>query len=236
MFSQNFWHIHGARIGVCLGAACFSSVGTAQLNIPEPGARLEAGAGISSVSEYRDIVLARSSSAHAFVGVSYYGFSASIWASSGAFDWHELVLAYSHKFPLVDIHLSYVNTRLGNDINWGRDTARLSVSNNLSTGTHVLAFIERPLGHNGRHGYSAVLTQRLGNVGLVDIALRASASTVDTPVLRSEGASVKLLAGWAATGDARWDAHLALNRSVLNASTAERKSAAFVGLSFTKNF
>ena len=236
MFSQSFWRIHCARVGVCLGAACFCSAGTAQLNIPEPGVRLEAGAGISSVSEYRDIVLARSSSAHAFAGIAYYGFSASMWASSGAVDWHEFALAYSHKFPLVDVHLSYVNTRLGNGINWGRDTVRLSVSNNLSADTHVLAFIERPLGHNGRHGYSAVLTQRLGNVGPVDIAFRASTSTVRTPGQRSEGTSVKLLTGWAAKGDARWDGHLALNRSVHNANTAERKSAAFVGLSFTKNF
>lgn len=236
MFSRGFWRIHCARIGACLSAACLSSAAIAQLNIPEPGAHVEAGAGISSVSEYRDVVLGRSASAHAFAGISYYGFSASAWTSSGTFGWHELALAYSHKFPLVDIHLSYVNTRLGNGINWGRDTARLSVSNNLSTGTHLLVFVEQPLGRNGRHGYSAVLTQRLGTVGPVDIAFRASTSAVRTPVLRSEGASLKLLASGAAGSNVRWDAHFAVNRSVQNANTAERKSAAFVGLSFTKNF
>lgn len=102
------------------------------------GPRVGVAIGAASRSNYRDLLLADQFASSLRASISNRGFSASGWLSrSSGGDSSEVLLSYSHKLPLVDIHVGYAHTNVDALHAHSFGSARLTLSTNVSARTQV---------------------------------------------------------------------------------------------------
>lgn len=99
------------------------------------GPHFYAGAGAGGGLEYRNLLLGRPPSATFAAGATFRGLSVSAWQgldlTSTAHKATEVLGAYSHKLPLVDIHLGALWCRTDGGIGTCRSAARLGLTTNV---------------------------------------------------------------------------------------------------------
>lgn len=176
------------RLRVTLGFAAMSAFGSAhgQIDVSPIGTRTEIVAGIASRSEYRDFLLRRSATVYAAASIAAHGFSASAWISGDSVS--EMLVGYSHKLPVVDLHIAYVVANAPHGL--GGQFLRIRAVNNNSRGTVVSFSGDWP--KDGPPIVNLQGVHELAQVRSTRIALAASVTRVGTES-RSSG-SLRLLA------------------------------------------
>jgi len=151
---------------------------------------------MQSFPEYRDLLLKTSFSARIGATVTYRGwsFSGSVdqSTSSSATQATEVLATYSHKLPLVDVHIGVVNARIDGIFSGGCSAASLSASSNSFLSTKLDFTLQDDFSGTCRSaalGASQLVWQR----GVHQIDLRGSVNTWKTNALKTDGWSVRFI-------------------------------------------
>ena len=175
-------------------STCTSTTFAQDIDVQDPHPIVQIAVGGFSALEYRDILLSRHAAATMGIAVSARGFSLSIW--NGSTDGHgrvtETLLAYSHKLPVVDLHVGIAACSTSMVRISCRNTGRLSLTTNNSHSTVVEATIDEALSGSG-HITSASIVRNLGQLGSVEWSARASAHQWRLANESANGGSVRLI-------------------------------------------
>ncbi len=166
---------------------------TQNLNDLPPHVTLTAGA--SSVLEYRDLLLKSAISGALGTTATYRGFTFSAFGaqpfSSGRTLATELVASYSHKLPLVDLHLGAVYCRIDRPTTTECADVRVAFSTNTFRTTRVdLSADVSPFGKG--HIISLGLTQQIKETESWILELKGSVTSWNRNNFDANGWSVRL--------------------------------------------
>jgi hypothetical protein len=221
---------HGSKTVLYMAAAAVSRAAIAQIDVQAPGVHVEASAGIAARSEYRDFILQTGSSAFVAGSVAARGFSASVWSASGAAEWREALVGYSHKLPIVDVHLAYVSSKAPYGL--GGDFARIALTSNNSESTVVS--ITTDLQHGGAALTNVRATHAFATNAPFQLAISASATRARLGADTKVGRSVRFHLAHSFGDGARLNAHAGYVSG--QANPAAPSHGAVYGVSITHTF
>jgi hypothetical protein len=147
------------------------------IDVQTPGAYIQLVAGISQANIYRDILLAPDPAISVGAAIAQRGISASFWTSKSPHSnqTFEFLLNYSHKLPLVDVHIGYAITDLPPAQPAIQHAVRLALTNNLSQKAMIDLTVDKGVA-GGDYALSSAFSYRFGSYRNVDFAGRASIS------------------------------------------------------------
>jgi hypothetical protein len=160
------------------------------------GPHVFASANLASPLEYRDILLSSSPAASFTLGGTYRGFAVSLWhandLSSGKNDATELFGSYSHKLPLVDLHVGAVWCSVSGRVGSCQGSARISLSSNKIRNTLLALKIDQSFTSPSRI-LNVSVTHKIYSARGISVAVRASGTYWDYPQA-AKGFSVRAMA------------------------------------------
>lgn len=192
--------------------------------------------GTSSRLSYRDFLLDDQYSSSLRASISSRGFSASGWVSrSSDGDSSEVLLGYSHKLPLVDIHIGYARTNVDALHGHSFGSGRLTLSSNVSDRTQIDMTFDRFTDGAGELN-SISVTRHLLEHSKWSVDMRAGATWWNLSAGDAEAWSVRALSRRALKP--RWEldvyAGFASGRSSVMHETIEDGFIAGFGITWTK--
>lgn len=196
--------------------------------------------GLGSVTEYRDTLFRKSTSARIAATATYRG-----WSLSGALDQStsshgtrasELLATYSHKVPYADLHIGIVHAQVDGVFSSRCTAANLTASSNSLSSTKLDLTVQSNFSGMCR-SVSIGASQVLWNAGSHQIDLRASASDWKTDALKTEGWSLRLIGRWQREANQSLHYHVGYIDSKLNQGTLQgRPRGATVGMNYVWEF
>lgn len=158
-------------------AAPIGSAMSRETPIRPAGPAVHLAFGAANAATYRDFSFDESLAPLIRASTSYRGFSASGWLTrSDHRSISEVFLAYSHKLPLVDVHVGYARTNVNPMHPAAFGSGRMVVSSNVSSTTQVDVTLDRWTGRDAGRLDGLALTRRLIEREAWTIDARASGS------------------------------------------------------------
>lgn len=188
-------HLAAVRAAFFLTVSCVAlSANADELDIQASGPAIRLQAGAASHLAYRDNLLSEQAAAYVFGGIAHNGFALSLWAAgaNSRARAKELLLSYSYKLPLADVHAGYTYVDLGPT--WGvNDGAwRVGATTNNSTSTEAELLHDRAI--NGPYrATTARITHKFWTSGPMTLAGQVSASRMKVPAGNSSCSTLALL-------------------------------------------
>jgi hypothetical protein len=160
------------------------------------GIQVRGALGEANSLSFRDFIVAKESAPWATFSVSHRGFSLSAWGSVGAEDGKvvsEVFASYSHKLPLIDLHLGVARVSIPSLREKSPLAGRLVLSSNVSSSKTIDLTFDHSL-EGGGTTYGGAITFALiqGEAWLLDA--RAGATFMNDPDFKGDGWSLRLLA------------------------------------------
>lgn len=191
--------------------------------------------GVSSLLEYRDILIKSSFSGNLAATATYRGFALSASGAqpfaSGRTHASEIVGSYSHKLPFIDIHLGAVYCRIDRPSTTECADIRVAVSTNMFASMRFdMSADVSPFGKG--HILSIGLNQRLSpNNQVWALEIRASATSWNRDNFDATGWSLRLQARYQLIRNLGFHSYLGFLQSfVTNPGTRDESNGVIAGL------
>lgn len=160
------------------------------------GPHFFASATFESPLEYHDVLISSAPAASFTVGATYRGFALSVWhandLSSAGSNATEAFASYSHKLPLVDLHVGAVWCSVSGRIESCKAGARVSLSSNTFRNTLMSITVDQSFTNSSRI-FNVAVTQKVYSTHGIRFDVRAGATYWDYP-RSAKGVSARLMA------------------------------------------
>lgn len=178
----------------CIASAAGTLAHGQELDVQAPGPAVRLQGGLSTDLVYRDVVLSRDAAVFAFGGIAHNGFALSLWTAQAGSraKASELLLAYSYKLPLLDVHAGYTYVRLSDAWDVGGGAWRVGATTNGSSDTEAELLYDRAT-NGGYRSTRARITQTFWTKGPLALAAQIGASRSTIPAGTAKGLSIALL-------------------------------------------